>query len=146
MLDQLLDPPFAKTATFHANAKTVGLVLAILGGIGLLFGLLALPVVLALAVFVPLVLLGLIASLAGAALTGFGGYQMYREDRGGKRWVIYGLVVYLVGIVLGVLTGSIIEQIVPLIVLGAVYYVVVTSRFAGEAPVTTQEAPPAPHP
>jgi len=146
MLDQLLDPPFAKTATFHANAKTVGLVLAILGAIGLLFGLLALPVVLALAVFVPLILLGLIASLAGAALTAYGGYQMYREDRGGKRLVIYGLVVYLVGIVLGILNGSIIGQIVPLIVLGAVYYIVVTSRFTADTPVTTKETPPTPHP
>lgn len=138
MLDQLLDPPFARTATFHANAKTVGLILAILGGIGVLFGLIGLPFALALVGITPLLALSLIASLAGAALTLFGGYRMYREDRDGKRWVIYGLVVYLVGIVLGVLTGSILEQIVPLIILAGVYYVVVTSRFPNETGVPSR--------
>ncbi|MEA2662351.1 MAG: hypothetical protein QOH08_1923 [Chloroflexota bacterium] len=129
MLDQLLDPPFARTATFHANAKTVGLILAILGGIGLLFGLIGLPVALALSGVVPLLVLSLIGSLAGAALTAYGGYQMYRGDAEGKRWVIYGCVVYALGIVFGLLTGSGAGSIVSLLVLAAVYYIVVTSRF-----------------
>lgn len=141
MLDQLLDPPFARTATFHANAKTVGLILAILAGIGLLFGLIGLPFALALAGVIPLLVLSLIASLVGAALTGLGGYQMYREDQAGKRWVIYGLIVYLVGIVFGILTGSIVQQIVPLIVLAALYYVVVTSRFPEPLGAPREDSP-----
>jgi uncharacterized membrane protein YfcA len=132
LLDQLLNPPFARNPAFQADAKIVGIVLAILSGIALLFGLLALPLALGLLGLVPFLALSLIGSLIGAALTLYGGYQMYRLKPDGKRWVVYGLGVYLIGIVLGILAGGFFDQIIPLVVLAAVYYVVVTSKFAGE--------------
>jgi hypothetical protein len=106
------------------------MVLAVLSAIALLFGLLALPLTLGLLGLVPFLALNLVGSLIGAALTLYGGYLLYQEKTEGKRWIIYGLGVYLIGIVLGILAGLFLQQIVPLLVLAAVYYVVVTSRFS----------------
>lgn len=139
MLDSLMDPPFAQNPAFRANAKIVGIVLAILAGIGLLFGLLGFVVALGLLATAPFFALGLIVQIVGDALCVYGGYLMYKEDPVGKRWVIYGLVAFLVSLVLAILGGSVGAQIIPLVVLAAVYYIVVTSRFPseGSAPART---------
>ena len=129
MMDTLLDPPFAKNPAFRADAKIVGLVCAILAGLGALFGLLALPVTLALLGAAPILALSLIANLVGDALASYGGWQMYRGKTEGKRWVIYGLVVAFVAAAVATLLGSG-SQLLSIVIIAIVYYVVVTSRFA----------------
>ena len=128
MLDSLLDPPFAKNPAFRADAKIVGLVCAILAGLGLVFGLLALPITLALLGAAPILALSLIASLVGSALAAYGGYQMYQGKVEGKRLVIYGLIVSFVTSLVAMLLGSG-SQLLSLVIIAIVYYVVVTSRF-----------------
>ena len=128
MMDTLLDPPFARNPAFRADAKIVGLVCAILAGLGTLFGLLALPITLALLGAAPILALSLIANLVGDALAAYGGWQMYRGSAEGKRWVIYGLVVAFVAAAVATLLGSG-SQLLSIVIIAIVYYVVVTSRF-----------------
>lgn len=141
MMDTLLDPPFAKNPAFRADAKIVGLVCAILAGLGVLFGLLGLPITLALLGLAPILGLSLIVGLVGEALTAYGGYQMYRGNAEGKRWVIYGLIVAFVTSVVAMLLGSG-SQILSLVIIAIIYYVVVTSRFpSGTGTGTTAQVP-----
>jgi hypothetical protein len=142
-MDVLLNPPFAKNPPIKMNipAKTLGLVYAILGGIGVclgLLGLLSIGTVAALAgiagAFLGLLVLGTLISLVGTALAAWGGYRMYREEPAGKKLVVYGLLISFVG---GVVSsrdiGGLIINAVFLFIL---YYLVIISRFEGEpAPV-----------
>ena len=128
MMDTLLDPPFAKNPAFQADAKIVGIVCAILAGLGVLFGLVALPVTLALLGAAPILALSLIVSLVGSALVAYGGWQMYQGKAEGKRWVIYGLVVSFVTALIAMLMGSG-SQLLGLVITAIIYYVVVTSRY-----------------
>jgi len=132
MLDTLLDPPFAKNPAFRPDAKIVGIVCAVLGGLGLVFGLLALPITLALLGAAPILGLSLIASLVGSALAAYGGYQMYKANAEGKRWVIYGLIVSFVTSLIAMLLGSG-SQLLSLVIIAIIYYVVVTSRYASQS-------------
>ena len=141
MMDTLLDPPFAKNPAFRADAKIVGLVCAILAGLGVLFGFLGLPITLALLGPAPILGLSLIVSLVGDALTAYGGYRMYRGIADGKRWVIYGLIVAFVTSVVAMLLGSG-SQILSIVIIAIIYYVVVTSRFPSETGTgTTGQVP-----
>ena len=142
-LDTLVNPPFANDPPVKLNldAKVVGLVVAILAGIGgllSLFGLLGLlGLGAALTVFggiFALALIGIAVNLVADVMMVMGGWQMYQGNESGKRLVIYGLALaFLAQIVLalGYTAGSAILQ---LILLAIVYYVVVVSRFPGEAP------------
>ncbi len=141
-LDTLVNPPFANDPPVKLNvdAKVVGLVVAILAAIGgllSLFGLLGiLGVGAALTAFggiFALALIGIAANLVADVMMAMGGWQMYQGAESGKRLVIYGLAIaFLAQIVLalGYTAGSAILQ---LIVLGIIYYVVVVSRFPGQA-------------
>ena len=137
MMDTLLDPPFAKNPAFRADAKMVGLVCAILAGLGVLFGLLALPITLALLGVAPILALSLIANLVGDALAAYGGWQMYRGSAEGKRWVVYGLIVAVVAAVVAMLLGSG-SQFLSIVIIAIVYYVVVTSRFPSATGTATR--------
>ena len=107
--DPLLDPPFAKDPPVKLNvpAKTFGLVCAILGGIGALFGLFAIFGLLGLSAIAAsvgafagifwLAVLGAIITEVGTILAAWGGYQMYQGRRDGKRLLVYGLIVNVVG-------------------------------------------------
>src|SRR5207247_8109834 len=128
MMDTLLDPPFAKNPAFRADAKIVGLVCAILAGLGALFGLLALPVTLALLGAAPILALSLIANLVGDALAAYGGWQMYHGKTEGKRGVIYGLVVAFVAAAVATLLGSG-SQLLWSVMIAMLRYVVVSGRF-----------------
>src|SRR2546428_13772187 len=128
MMDPLLDPPFAKIPAFRADAKIVGLVCAILAGLGTLFGLLALPITLALLGAAPILALSLIANLVGDALAAYGGWQMYRGSAEGKRWVVYGLIVAVVAAGAGLLLGPG-PPLPPNLNIPLASYPVVTSRF-----------------
>ena len=144
-LDTLVNPPFANDPPVKLNvdAKVVGLVVAILaaiGGLFSLFGLLSLlGVGAALTAFggiFALALIGVAVNLVADVMMALGGYQMYQGNESGKRLVIYGLAIAFVAqivLALGYTAGSAILQ---LIVLGIIYYVVVVSRFPGQASST----------
>jgi hypothetical protein len=159
----LVDPPFAHDppVKVNVNAKTLGLVLLILGAIGILFGALGLVTILGFctsnSLYVScglpvLWLLGDLIGLAGIIIGTIGAYRMYQLNPEGKLWVIYGLILGLVGAVVtlignyaaysgfvgaGAGAGVIVGLIFDAIIYGIVYYLVVVSRFPGQAPLTS---------
>ena len=157
MANVLTDPPFAADppVKFNIDAKILGLVIGILAVIGLVVSLLALPAVFALNNFVSslcssvgtscgtsgifaLALVGVLVALVGQVLYAIGGFQMYNLNRAGKEKVIYGLALNVVGGVLEIVGyGGIGGFIFSLIVGIVVYYLVIISRFPGEAPLVT---------
>ena len=163
MANVLTDPPFAADppVKFNVNAKILGLVLGILAIIGAIFSLLGLLAsfgactVLGVTIGgcgIPILwLLGALVQLVGYILGALGGFRMYQMNREGKLNVIYGLglgaagtVLYLIGNIIfysGISVigagygGAIVGVIIDLIVIFILYYLVVISRFPGEAPL-----------
>ncbi len=160
MANILTDPPFAADPPIKLNipAKTVGLIAAILGIIGVIFlGLFGLIAALALTsvsvacgtlncgtsgIFF-LALIGVIAGAVAAVLYLIGGFQMYNLNRSGKNLVIYGLALGLVGGLLeligGLGAGSFIFDLIWFVV---GWYIVVISRWPGDAPLVATAMPP----
>jgi hypothetical protein len=159
MANVLTDPPFAADPPIKLNvpAKTLGLVIGILAIIGIIIDLIALPVVFALTsvssdvstacrelggtdcgtsgIFF-LALIGVLIGLVGSVLYAFGGFRMYQLNRSGKDLVIYGLVVNLVGGIFAIVGyGGVGSFIFSLIIAVVVYYLVVISRWPGDAPL-----------
>jgi hypothetical protein len=159
MANVLTDPPFAADPPIKLNvpAKTLGLVIGILAIIGIIIDLIALPVVFALnnvasdantvcrelggqncgttGIF-GLALIGVLIGLVGSVLYAFGGFRMYQLNRSGKDLVIYGLVVNLIGGIFAIVGyGGIGSFIFSLIIAVVVYYLVVISRWPGDAPL-----------
>ena len=142
-LDTLVNPPFATNPPVKVNfdAKVVGLVVAILAGIGALFALLGLLGLLgagaALSAFGGIFALALIVvtvSLVADVICAIGGWQMYQGNESGKRLAIYGLAISFVAeiiLMLGFATGS---SILRLILLAVLYYAIVVSRYPAQAP------------
>jgi hypothetical protein len=145
-LNQLLDPPFAKDPPVKLDipAKTLGLIYAVLGGIAALFGLFALVALFGLnnvatltgfsGVWILLVI-GSLVSEAGTVLAAWGGYRMYQEDRGGKKPVVLGLAITVVGglvSALGAFGGGLPGWILSTAVTFVLYYLVIISRFSEE--------------
>jgi hypothetical protein len=139
----LLAPPFAADPPVKLNisAKTLGLVLAILGAIGAVFEVLALLGLGALLAVVggifALALVGMIIGLIGTILSAWGGYQMYQLKSDGKVLVIYGLIVNVIGTLIASFGGSgtLVGWLVGALIAFAIYYFVVISRFPGEPPL-----------
>ena len=146
-VDQLLNPSFAKDPPVKLNisAKTLGLVYAILGGIGALFGLFGILALLGLSAVAAvvgvgtvwfLVLVGSVVSEVGTVLAAWGGYRMYQGDRTAKRPVVLGLAISLVGSLitaLGSLGSGLPGFIVGAAITFVLYYLVIISRFGDEA-------------
>jgi hypothetical protein len=142
-LDTLVNPPFANDPPVKLNldAKIVGLVVAILAAIGALFaflgllGLLGLGAALAAfgGVFV-LALLGLLVSLVADVMAAVGGWQMYKGNESGKRLAIYGLAISFVAEIILMIGFSAGSALLRLILLAVLYYVIVVSRYPGQAP------------
>ena len=144
--DALLNPSFAKDPPVKLDipAKTLGLVYAILGAIGALFGLSGLLGVMQFGGYFAaagvggvlfLVIVGSLIALAGTAMAAWGGYRMYQGDRGGKTIVIYGLALDALGglvTALGTFGGGLAGWIVNLAFIFVLYYLVIISRFEGE--------------
>ena len=68
-------------------------------------------------------------------MAAWGGYRMYQADRGGKRIVIYGLVLNALGglvTALGSFGGGLAGWIVSLVFIFVLYYLVIISRFEDE--------------
>ena len=145
-LDTLVNPPFANDPPVKLNldAKVVGLVVAILAGIGALFALLGLLALLgasaaatAFAGIFFIAFIGVIVSGVADVIALLGGWQMYKGNEAGKRLAIYGLaiafgaeVIWMIGFASG-------SGILQLILLALLYYAVVVSRFPGQAPSTS---------
>jgi hypothetical protein len=155
MANILTDPPFAADPPIKVNvpAKTLGLIAGILGVIGILFGLLALPAIFALnnacselnglgittscntGIF-GIALIGVLVAFVGAILYAFGGFRMYQLNRSGKDLVIYGLIVSLVGGILEIVGyGGVGDFVFDVIIAVVLYYLVVISRWPGDAPL-----------
>ena len=142
-LDSLVDPAFAKDPPVKLNldAKVVGIVLAILPGLGALLGLISLLGLLTLSaafggIFV-VALLGVVINVVGDILCVVGGWRMYQGNPEGKRLAVYGIAIAFVAEIIyaiGFANGS---AIIPLIVLALLYYAVVVSRFPSEVRVQT---------
>ncbi|MDQ2952962.1 MAG: hypothetical protein M3R54_11955 [Chloroflexota bacterium] len=154
MIDRkmLLEPSFAANPPVKLNvpAKTLGLVLAILGAIGAVFGLLGILALLGLSaavvafagIFV-LAIIGTIVGWIGTILSAWGGYQMYQEKREGKATVIYGLVLNVIGSLISTLGGSggLSSWLIGALISFAIYYLVIISRFPGEPPLAATPTP-----
>lgn len=155
MANMLTDPAFAANPPVKLNvpAKTLGLVIAILAVIGAVFGGLigGLFSLFALAAggFGGIWLIGILVGLVADIMAAIGGFQMYGGNRAGKNLVIYALALAFAGAVVtaignliaysGVLGygagGAIFGVIFGIIIYGIVYYLVVISRFPGDAPL-----------
>jgi hypothetical protein len=149
-MDMLLHPPFESDppVKFNINAKTLGLIYAIVGGILALFGLAGVFAVFGLSalgaalgvtqIFVLLVA-GAIIGEIGTIMVAWGGYQMYQEKPEGKRMAILGFAVRVLGGLIGALGGlspvGIFGWIIGTAVTFCFYYLVVISRFPGEVPL-----------
>jgi hypothetical protein len=166
MANVLTDPPFAADPPIKLNvpAKTLGLVIGILAILGIIFDLIALPVVFALnnvasdantlcrefndlncantsGIF-GLALIGVLIGLVGSILYAFGGFRMYQLNRSGKDLVIYGLIVNVIGGIFAIIGyGGVGNFIFSLIVAVVVYYLVVISRWPGDAPLVASGTP-----
>jgi len=154
MLDQLMNPSFAADPPVKLNvpAKTLGLILAILGAIGAFFGILGVFALLGLSalaaayggIFI-LALVGVIISEIGTIVGAWGGYQMYQEKREGKKYAIYGVLLSVVGGLIAAIGGSggLVGWVISTLISFCIYYLIVISRFPGEAPlVATTTTPP----
>lgn len=145
-MDSLMDPPWAKDPPVKLDipAKTLGLVLAILGGIGTVFGVLGLLGVSAFAAAVGggLLVIGTLIGLIGTAMGAWGGYQMYQGDRRGKRLAVYGLIVSALGSLIAALASADLGGwIVNALLSFAIYYLVIISRFEDEPKLVGTVAP-----
>lgn len=145
-LDTLVNPPFANDPPVKLNldAKVVGLVVAILAGIGALFALLGLLALLgasaaatAFAGIFFLAFIGVIVSGVADVIALVGGWQMYKGNESGKRLAIYGLAISFVAEVIWMFGFASSSAILQLILLALLYYAVVVSRFPGQAPSTS---------
>ena len=165
MLESLLAPPFAADPPVKMNvpAKTLGLILAILGAIGALFGILGVFALIALSMLkaalgptgpgiLLLVVIGVIIVEIGTVGGAWGGYRMYHEKREGKKLAIYGSLINVVGSLIAAIGGAgygFLRFALFYFVIGAlisipfvIYYLVVISRFPGEAPLVARNAGP----
>lgn len=154
MIDRkmLLEPSFAANPPVKLNvpAKTLGLVLAILGAIGVVFGLLGILALLGLSaavvafagIFV-LAIIGMIVGWIGTILSAWGGYQMYQEKREGKAMVIYGLALNVIGSLISTLGGSggLSGWLIGALISFAIYYLVIISRFPGDPQLVATPTP-----
>src|SRR5438309_6910024 len=101
-LDTLVNPPFANDPPVKVNldAKVVGLVVAILAGLGALLSLLALlGLLVAATAFAGIfffALIGVLVNLVADVMAAIGGWQMYQGNESGKRLAIYGLALAFV--------------------------------------------------
>ena len=166
MANVLTDPPFIADPPIkiNVNAKILGLVIGILALIGAVLGLVGLLGALTLlnavntltnicnatgvscgpsGIFV-LALVGFLVVLIGDIMGAIGGFQMYNLNREGKNRVIYGLALTVVGAiveVVGYSSGFIGSLVFSIVVSVVIWYLVIVSRFPGEAPLVANVRP-----
>jgi hypothetical protein len=164
----LVNPGFASNPPVKLNipAKTLGLVLMILGIIGLVFSLIGLigifgicsGVVASVCGGTPLIwILGEVVALVGLAVGTFGAYQMFMLNHEGRNLLIYGLAIGVLGSIINAVgtfvfyagyidyagsfaVGAVIGLIISLAVYFCLYYLIVISRFPDEPPLVPSAA------
>ncbi len=163
MRNSLTNPSFMNNppVKLNVNARILGLVIAILAGIGLLLSLFAgglLSIISFVGGFAPIWFLGVLVAIVAEAVAAVGGFQMYRLNPGGKSLVISGLALGFAGAVLSLVgeimaysgllgygaSGAIVGLVFDVIVYGIIYYLVVISRFPNQPPLvsTAMMGPP----
>ena len=143
-LETLVNPPFANDppVKMELDAKVVGIVVAILAAISILFGLSALFVILgfgSLLAYSGLFALAFVAVAVGLVadvMAVIGGWQMYQASPAGKRLAIYGVALAFIAALISVVAFSFGSGLVQLIILALVYYAIVVSRFPGSQPAS----------
>jgi hypothetical protein len=137
-LDTLVNPPFANDPPVKVNfdSKVVGLVVAILAGLGALLSLLALLglLVATFAGIFFIALIGVLVNLVADVMAAIGGWQMYQGNESGKRLAIYGLALAFVAQLVQMIGFGSAAGILGLILLAIVYYAIVVSRYPSQAP------------
>ncbi|MDQ6746518.1 MAG: hypothetical protein M3010_00215 [Candidatus Dormibacteraeota bacterium] len=148
-METLLHPPFENDPPLklNVNAKTLGLILAILYALFALFSLIGIPLALAGSALLAatgyhgiafMVVVGAVIAAIGDVLVAWGGYKMYQLNIDGKRLVIYGLALAVVASVVGAIGNASVTGVIGSIIInGIIYYLVVISRFPSEAPLVT---------
>jgi hypothetical protein len=141
-LDTLVNPPFANDPPVKVNfdSKVVGLVVAILAGLGALLSLLALLglLVATFAGIFFIALIGVLVNLVADVMAAIGGWQMYQGNESGKRLAIYGLALAFVAQLVQMIGFGSAAGILGLILLAIVYYAIVVSRYPSQAPSATR--------
>ncbi|HEV1998766.1 MAG TPA: hypothetical protein VGR61_11635 [Candidatus Dormibacteraeota bacterium] len=158
-METLYHPPFENDPPLklNINAKTLGLVLAILYAIFALFsiigvfgamGVAALGSALGVHQIFLLIVIGAIAAAIGDILVAWGGYKLYQLNIDGKRFVIMGLALGVVASVFGAIGFENPSGVIgAIIVAGIIYYIVIISRLPSDAPLVTSGGPgPGPGP
>ena len=163
MANVLTDPPFAADppVKFNVDAKVIGLVVgivavlfAILDLFGV-FGALGWTALCGACGFPALWLVGSLATLVADVLAAVGGFRVFNLNAQGKHLIVYGLalavaaqIVTIVGNILaysnyagGFAFAGLIGFIFWTVIRGAVYYMVIISRFPGEAPLVPRVTP-----
>jgi len=129
----LLDPPFARhpPAWVSVNARTLGLFIAILATMGILFDLLYLLASSTIIAGIPfLATMSLVTDMVGAALGLIGAGRMFQGEVQGKIQVIYGLAVgFVAEILVGITLHSPGRTLGAWAVFVCLYYLVVVSRY-----------------
>ena len=147
-LDTLVNPPFANDPPVKVNldAKVVGLVVAILAGLGALLSLLAVLGLLGAGAVAGstfagiffLALIGVLVNLVADVMAAIGGWQMYQGNESGKRLAIYGLALAFAAQLVQMIGFGSAGGILGLILLAIVYYAIVVSRYPSQAPSATR--------
>ena len=176
MANTLTDPPFASDPPVKVNvdAKVLGLVLGIIAVVFAVIDLVGMLGAFSICGglaggcgFPVLWVVGSIVLLVADVMVAIGGFRMYQSNPEGKNLVIYGIalavvaqIVNLIGTIiaysglsslgLGIGAGAVIGFIFWLVVRFIVYYLVVISRFPGQAPLVASPggygSPPPPPP
>lgn len=145
-LETLVNPPFAKDppVKMELDAKLVGIVLAILAALSILYGLSALFLILgfgsllaAYSGFFALAFIAVVVGLVGDVMALIGGWQMYQARPEGKRLAIYGVALAFIGALISMVAFSFGSGFVQLIILALIYYAIVVSRFPGSQPAAS---------
>ncbi len=140
LLDRLADPPPARAARERVavSGPALGLVLAVLTGLGLLLIVIGLAVLAGAGRRSTMLSIGsgpaaaaLVLQALADLLVLVGGWRMAQRDRRGREPVVLGLLIALVGAAIGGGGGLAVE----VVVLVALYVLVVVSRFPEPASV-----------
>jgi hypothetical protein len=162
-LNALTDPPFAADPPIklNINGRVLGFVVGVgallLGSMSVvsLFGVFGFCRNLSLDCSFPILgLVGFVSVLSGYALCVVGGFSMYGLSNEGKARAIYGLLLIAFGDLVGLIGYSgygLGWFIIHLLFALVVYYLIVISRFPGQAPLVPgplggYRTPPSPPP
>ena len=165
LFDFLIHPTFFDPnnppVKVNISAKIIGIVAAVLGALGILGSLFAIPAVMLIGTattvlgvtagvhsgVLVLALIGLVLGLIADIIWTIGGYQMYQEKPEGKSMLVVALALNVVtSLIYDIGTAAVTGVIFTLLINGIIYYFVMISRFSYDAPLATASGPTNPPP